>query len=61
MTTDRKVSKKKKNGSYKAHTHSLLIRNVLSVLSAAMSESDTGVHATAMSSLAALSRDASRY
>lgn len=42
-------------------THSLLMRKVESVLSAAISASETGVQVTAISSLAEFSLDASRY
>src|SRR5579863_5813194 len=49
---------KKKNTKV---THSLLMRKLESVLSAVISTSATGVQATAISSLAELSLDASRY
>ena len=42
-------------------THSLLMRKLESALSAVMSVSETGVQATAISSLAELSLEASRY
>lgn len=42
-------------------THSLLMRKLESVLSAVISGSATGVQTTAISSLAELSLEASRY